>query len=114
MEENNEINTRLKYFFLGGIAGMAVTILFAPQSGKKTREMIGEKATESKEALNRGVKNVGDKAVGTAEKVASEGRSFVGKGKNTIDKEKEILAAAVEAGIQAYREQREASEEKHA
>lgn len=113
MEESNDTNSRLKYFFLGGLAGTVVTILFAPKSGKETREIIGEKATESKEALNRGVKNVRDKAAGTAEKVASEGKSFVGKGKNAIDKEKEILAAAVEAGIQAYREQREASEEKH-
>ena len=35
----------LKGFFIGGLVGVVVGILFAPKSGKETRQELGDKAT---------------------------------------------------------------------
>ena len=43
MEERNEALDRMKYFFFGGIIGALAAILFAPKSGRETREMIASK-----------------------------------------------------------------------
>ena len=106
MEKHNESESRLWYFFLGGIAGTAVTMLFAPKSGRKTRKLIGEKATEGKEAVERGMESVRNRVYRYKERAAGESKGFAEKGKNMVEKEKDMIASAIEAGIQAYREKR--------
>ena len=39
--------TVLLAFMLGAIAGAAVALLYAPASGRETREFVGEKAREA-------------------------------------------------------------------
>ena len=45
-------------FILGAVSGAAVALLYAPASGKETREYLGDKAAEAatkgREALNQG------------------------------------------------------------
>ena len=110
MGKHNESESPLWYFFLGGIAGAALTMLFSPKSGRKTREFIGEKATEGKEAVERGMESVRDQVYRYKEKAAGESKGFAEKGKNVLEKEKEMIAAAIEAGIKAYKEKRKSSE----
>jgi gas vesicle protein len=84
---------RLSYFFLGLGIGVAVGILFAPKSGQETRELIRTKAGEGKEYLKR-----------RGEELYDSAGDVVEKGKAALQRQKEQLAAAVEAGKQAYRE----------
>ena len=89
MEDNN----RLSYFFLGMGIGVAIGVLFAPKSGEETRRLIREKADEG-----RGyVKNRSEEVKGSA-------TELVDRGKDVVTRQKEQLAAAVEAGKQAYKE----------
>ena len=48
MSDDRGSNTLLA-FLLGGIAGAAVALLYAPRSGRETREMLGEKLREGAE-----------------------------------------------------------------
>lgn len=84
---------RLSYFFLGLGIGVAVGILFAPKSGQETRQMIRAKAEEGTEYLKR-----------RGEELYDSAGDVVGKGKAALLRQKDQLAAAVEAGKQAYRE----------
>jgi len=84
---------RLSYFFLGLGIGVAVGILFAPKSGQETRELIRTKAGEGKEYLKR-----------RGEELYESAGDVMEKGKAALQRQKEQLAAAVEAGKQAYRE----------
>lgn len=84
---------RISYFLLGLGVGVAVGILFAPKSGEETREMIKSKAEEGKEFLAR--------RSGEWKDSASE---LLDRGKQAVSRQKEQVAAAVEAGKQAYRE----------
>ena len=71
-------------FVLGAISGAAVALLYAPASGRETREYLGEKAREGR-----------DRATAAAEK----GREIVSQGRET-------LTTAIERGREAYQQAR--------
>jgi gas vesicle protein len=89
MEDENKFS----YFFLGLGLGVAVGLLFAPNSGAETRDLIRSKADESKDYLRRR----GTELRETANEVLE-------KGKTAVSRQRDHLAAAVDAGKQAYRE----------
>ena len=72
-------------FLLGGLAGAAVALLFAPRTGSEMRTRIRNFATD------------------TTDKVTST----IGKGMNIYDDAKIAVNSAVEAGKQAYLQERE-------
>lgn len=88
-----EDDSKLSYFFLGLGLGVAAGVLFAPKSGAETRQYLRSKAEEGSDY----VKDQAD----TIKETAAEALE---RGKHNIQKHKENLAAAVEAGKQAYRE----------
>jgi gas vesicle protein len=71
-------------FLLGAAAGAAVALLYAPQAGERTREMLAEKTRE-------GRKRAAD---------------FAGKATDTFAEGREQLVNAVERGREAYRQAR--------
>jgi gas vesicle protein len=89
MEDDNKFS----YFFLGLGLGVAVGLLFAPSSGADTRDMIRSKADESKDYLRRRGVELRDTA-----------NEAIEKGKTAVSRQRDNLAAAVDAGKQAYRE----------
>lgn len=81
-------------FFLAGMGiGAILALLFAPKSGKETREFLTQKAEEGK-----------DYVAAKSREVRRQSEELVGKGKEALAKQKEQLAAAFEAGKQAYQE----------
>ena len=81
-------------WFLAGLGiGAAVAILYAPQSGSETREILMAKAEEGREY----VRNRAKQARGQAEE-------WAGRGKEVFNQQKDQFRSAVEAGRQAYRE----------
>jgi gas vesicle protein len=90
-------------FLLGGLTGAALAILFAPHSGEETREILEEKIRRSAE---RG-KQLRDRAVAKGREALDEASEYIDKQRETLEKRRERLAAAVEAGRQAYREEKE-------
>ena len=89
MEDDNKFS----YFFLGLGLGVAVGLLFAPKSGPETRELLRSKADEGKEYLRRRSNELKDSATDAIE-----------RGKSAVSRQRDNLAAAVDAGRQAYRD----------
>jgi len=76
-------STKMVYF-LGGLGiGAILALLFAPQSGKQTRDMIVQKAEEGKDY------------------VTTKGRDVVRQAGGMVEKGKETLADALESGKKA-------------
>ena len=71
-------------FILGAVSGAAVALLYAPQSGRETRELLGEKANEAR---------------ARAADAAARGRDAITQGRET-------LATAIERGREAYQQAR--------
>jgi gas vesicle protein len=90
-------------FILGGLAGAALAVLFAPRSGEETRELLEGKLRESAE---RG-KHLRDRAVSKSRETLEDAAEYLDKQKESLEKRRDRLAAAVEAGRQAYRDEKE-------
>ncbi|MCC6587707.1 MAG: YtxH domain-containing protein [Bryobacterales bacterium] len=81
------------YFFLGLGVGAAVAMLFAPRSGAETRQAISD-------GVNTGSRWVTDKS----REVADKASKAMSSGREMLQHRQEQVAAAVDAGRQAYRE----------
>jgi gas vesicle protein len=90
-------------FLLGGLTGAALAILYAPRSGRETRELLGDRIRDGAE---RG-RELRDKAVARGKELYDEATGYVEKQREGIERRKDRLAAAIEAGRQAYREEKE-------
>jgi gas vesicle protein len=88
-----EDDSKFSYFFLGLGLGVAVGLLFAPKAGDETRELLRSKADEGKEYIRRRSVELRDNATDAIE-----------RGKTAVNRQRDHLSAAVEAGKQAYRD----------
>jgi gas vesicle protein len=88
-----EDDNKLSYFFLGLGLGAVAGILFAPKSGAETRDFLLSKANEGADAAKRRAVELREAATDHLE-----------RGKHTVQRHKESLSAAVDAGKQAYRD----------
>jgi gas vesicle protein len=89
-------------WFLAGLGiGAAVGILYAPKSGRETRESIWQAAEDSREAVTT-----------RARQAKEQASQWVDKSKQYVDSQKEQIKSAFEAGKQAYREATTAEAEK--
>ena len=95
MEDDN----KLSYFFLGLGLGVAVGVLFAPKSGAETRDFLRSRAEDGADYVKRRSVELKDSATDAVE-----------RSKQHIQRQKDNLAAAVEAGKAAYRDAAHAPE----
>ena len=87
MSDNNDSHRLGGYvtaFAVGAVLGAGLALLYAPRSGKETRELIAQKGKDLKDK---------------ADEVLEEAKDFVRSKKAEIN-------AAVEAGKEAMREER--------
>ncbi len=95
MSEEGNGATNLGFFLAGLGIGAILALLFAPRSGKETREYIAGKAEEGRDYVKAKSEDLRRQAEGAVE-----------KGKDLVTKQKELLSAALEAGKQAYQEEK--------
>jgi gas vesicle protein len=95
MSEQGNGATNLGFFLAGLGMGAILALLFAPRSGKETREYITGKAEEGRDYVKAKTEDLRRQAEGAVE-----------KGKDLVTKQKELLSAALEAGKQAYQEEK--------
>jgi len=86
MSENNScpVGGLLTAFAVGALAGATIALLYAPRSGEETRKLIAAKGRELRGKAHDAIEDA----------------------KDLIDGKKAEIAAAVEAGKEAMREER--------
>jgi len=94
MSEEND-GSRFGFFLAGLGIGAVLALLFAPRSGKETRDMIVQKAEEGR-----------DFVITKSEEIRKQAEDAVEKGRDLVAKQKERLSAALEAGMQTYQEEK--------
>ena len=78
-------------FLLGAVSGAAVALLYAPKTGRETREYLGERAREGRER---------------AAEAAQRGREAIDRGREAINQGRETLSTAIDRGREAYQQAR--------
>ncbi|MBZ5629208.1 MAG: YtxH domain-containing protein [Acidobacteriia bacterium] len=81
-------------WFLTGLGiGAAIGVLYAPKSGRETRETLVGKAEEGRELV-----------LERAQRAREQANEWVDKGRDVLNQQKEQFKSAYEAGRQAYRQ----------
>ncbi|MBM3286175.1 MAG: YtxH domain-containing protein [Candidatus Eisenbacteria bacterium] len=96
MSDRSSSGDKLAYLLIGAGIGATLALLFAPKSGRELRRDIAGVTRKTYHKGEELAHSVGDKV--------SEG---LGRVRETAEKEKGKIAAAIEAGKQAYREERQ-------
>ena len=81
------------YFGIGAALGAVAAMLLAPKSGPETRKVLRSKAAEGSDYLASRASDARDTAA-----------EAINRGKKAIKQNAENLSAAVDAGVQTYRE----------
>ena len=128
MSEDTNRTQGVAWFLAGIGVGALIGILYAPKSGRETREDLAQGAREGTEYLRvrsrqaaEQVGNIVDKGkeqvnqyVGRGREVVDRGRAqwedFVERGKNLVSDQTTRVGAAVDAGREAYRANSEPAE----
>lgn len=71
-------------FILGAVSGAAVALLYAPASGRETREYLNEKAEEARQRAS----------------------DAAAKGREALTQSRDTLGTAIERGREAYQQAR--------
>ena len=93
MAENG--GAKFGYFLAGLGIGALIGILVAPRSGEETREYLRERYEDTRDLAQRKARELKER---TGE--------LVEKGKDFVERQRESVEAAVDAGKQAYRDEK--------
>jgi gas vesicle protein len=114
-----------KGLVIGGLIGAVLGVLYAPKSGKETREDIARKTEDlmvrareeyeqaldkSKKAYDAAVKRLKEAEVSAKEKVEeveSKVEELKERGKETLLDGKGRLKRAIDAGVEAFKEEKD-------
>jgi gas vesicle protein len=118
---NNDNNSGGFGWFLAGLGiGALVGVLYAPKSGKETRDDLAAAALDARDRANQlynqGIEQAGQyvqQGKQTAQEYAERGKEYydkgrtqwsqyVDKGKDLLQTQGDALSAAVDAGKEAY------------
>ena len=94
-EDNNNFGSKVGCFLAGLGIGAIIALLFAPASGDEARDYLGRKADEGR-----------DYVTGRGREVRRQAEELVEKAKELVTQQKEQLSAAIEAGKQAYQDEK--------
>jgi gas vesicle protein len=99
MSDESNAGDKLLYFIIGGFVGAAIGMLFAPKSGEETRAFLASRAREG-----------GDYLVNQKQAIQEHASTVIEQGKDLLNRQRESIAAAIEAGKQAFKEERSKTE----
>lgn len=81
-------------WFLAGLGfGALLGVLYAPRSGRETREAIRSTASEGKDYIKNRSREARD-AMG----------QWVERGKDVVSRQRESISSAIDEGVKAFRE----------
>ena len=73
-EDSSNFGNNIAWFLTGAFIGAAVAILYAPKSGKETRQYLSEKVQQSKDAVTD-----------TGHSIAEAGKDMFDRGRQLVE-----------------------------
>ena len=131
MSDENQSGSGFSWFIAGLGIGALIGVLYAPKSGRETRDDIALQAREKSEYLKQRSKEAAEQASIFADRAKTQANQYVDRGKEYVDRgraqwedfvdkskgfvgqQTDKVAAAVDAGKQAYKSSTEPSDPTH-
>jgi gas vesicle protein len=109
-QEGSDVTTRLTYLLIGGGIGAILALLFAPKSGTELRGDIADVTRKGIDKSRDGARYVGDKAGEYYGAVREKAGEWAGSARDVASRKTGQVSAAIEAGRQAYTEEKRKTE----
>jgi gas vesicle protein len=113
-ETGTDLSTRLTYFLIGGTIGAIVALLFAPKAGHELRGDIADATRKGVDRTRETAAQLGTKAGEyyevTKDRASDLYASTAQKASEVAARKGEQISAAIQAGKQAYAEEKRRSE----
>jgi len=87
----DNVGSKVSFFLVGVGIGALLGVLFAPKSGEETREYLSKRADEGRDYAQKKARELRERA-----------DELIERGKDVASRKRESLAAAVEAGREAF------------
>lgn len=97
-EKNNTVMVGALMLLAGGILGAGAALLFAPQSGKKTRRDVKKYIRRARNEAEEMVEDFTDKVTDVVENMADRTQDILARGKELSQDVKKDILKALEEG----------------
>src|ERR1051326_2890261 len=94
MGDNNS-GDKFLYFLAGASIGAVFALLYAPKSGRETRELIARTASDSRDFLSTKVNEGRQIVEERGRRIGDDFNTFIDKSKDAVQRQKEQLTAAL-------------------
>ena len=106
----DDMGTQLTCFVLGATVGAVVALLFAPKSGRELREDIADATRKGVDRARETGTQLGSRAGEYYESAAGRAGELAQTARAAATRRGEHFSAALEAGKQAYRDEKRRTE----
>jgi len=103
---DGDAGARITYFAIGALLGAAAALLFAPKSGRELREDLADATRKGVDRARETGSQLSARAGEYYETAASRAGELASGVREAASRKGERLSAAVEAGKQAYRDEK--------
>ena len=101
---------RLTYLLVGASIGAVIALLFAPKSGHELRGDIADATRKGIDRTREAANQIGERATGYYEDARGRAGELADAARDAASRRGGQLTAAIEAGKQAYREEKRKTE----
>ncbi len=104
--EEADVSTRIAYFVIGGTVGALVALMLAPKSGRELREDLADATRKGVDRTRETASQLGSKAGEYYDAASTRAGELADATRDAASRRGESFTAAIEAGKQAYREEK--------
>jgi gas vesicle protein len=107
---DSDAGARMAYFILGAAAGALAALLFAPKSGRELREDLADATRKGVDRARETGAQLSARAGEYYEAASERAGELAATARETVSRRGERVSAAIEAGKQAYRDEKRRTE----
>jgi len=107
---DSEAGAHITYLAIGALLGAAAALLFAPKSGRELREDLADATRKGVDRARETGSQLSTRAGEVYESASTRAGELASGVRDAASRRGERLSAAVEAGKQAYREEKRRTE----
>jgi gas vesicle protein len=107
---DGDTGARLTYFAIGATVGAVVALLFAPKSGRELRQDVADATRKGVDRARETGTQLSTRAGEYYETASTRAGELATSAREAVSRRGELVGSAIEAGKQAYRDEKRRTE----
>ena len=108
--DDGDVGARLTYFAIGATVGAVVALLFAPKSGRELRQDVADATRKGVDRARETGSQLSARAGEYSETASTRAGELATSARDAVSRRGELVGSAIEAGRQAYRDEKRRTE----